>query len=377
MSLCTSPAIASPPTTATATGRNSGSTMPERGEREQRAVGEHGGEERRAGAGPRAEVGQREQHRDQGRQRVERGDGHPRARPPQQLDQLDPDHGVVASRTTCSRVRRTGSSPVTRTPAATSRALRSAASSAVTTTSRGAALLDPAVEERDGRADVGGLHADQPGDRADRGHVLLQHQTSAVEHADPGGHLLDLGEQVAGQEDRGAVAVQPEQQLADVADALRVEAVGRLVEHEQRWSSHQGGGEPEPLLHAERVGLRRTLVARDRARPARAPRRCGPGERRGVRADRPRRRRGRGWRDRTGAGRRPVPRPARRPGGAPTPTTSASAHRRARPRRRWPSPARAASARSWSCRSRWRRGSRRRRPRGRRGRTASTARTSP
>ena len=107
------------------------------------------------------------------------------------------------------------------------------------------------------------------------GHVLLQHQPSAVEHADARGHLLDLGEQVAGQEDRGARAVEPEQQLADVADALRVQPVGRLVEHEQRGAPHQRRGQSEPLPHAQRVGLRRAPVAPGRAPPARAPRRCG------------------------------------------------------------------------------------------------------
>ena len=46
--------------------------------------------------------------------------------------------------------------------------------------------------------------------------------------------LLDLAEQVAGQEDRGAaVGAEPAEQLADVDDALRVEAVARLVEDQQ------------------------------------------------------------------------------------------------------------------------------------------------
>ena len=214
---------------------------------------------------------------------------------------------------------------------------------------------------------------------ADRGHVLLQHQPSAVEHADPGGHLLDLGEQVAGEEDRGAVAVQPER----AARGCRGCPAGR-----GRWSARRARAaavdararrRARDAAHAERVGLHRTLVGRVEPDLLEHLGRSGLGDRRDVRADRPgrRRRRGRGWRGRTGAGRRRVPRPGRRPGGAPSPATSASAHRTARPRRRWPAPGRAASARSSSCRSRWRRGSRRRRPRGRRGRRPSTARTAP
>ena len=43
-------------------------------------------------------------------------------------------------------------------------------------------------------------------------------------------------------------------QRADLAGALRVEAVGRLVEDEQLARLQQGGGDAEPLPHAEGVG---------------------------------------------------------------------------------------------------------------------------
>ena len=43
--------------------------------------------------------------------------------------------------------------------------------------------------------------------------------------------------------------------LADLADAGRVEAVGRLVEDQQLGVLEQGGRDRQPLLHAERVGL--------------------------------------------------------------------------------------------------------------------------
>ena len=38
---------------------------------------------------------------------------------------------------------------------------------------------------------------------------------------------------------------------------VRVEAVGRLVEHEHRWVVQQGLGETDPLLVALRQGLDR------------------------------------------------------------------------------------------------------------------------
>ena len=320
MSVCTSPAIASPPTTATATGRNSGSTMPERREREQGPVGEHGREERRPGAGARTEVRHREQHRDQRRQRVQRRDRHPRPRAAQQLDQLDPDHGVAHSSasTICSRVRRTGSSPVTRTPAATRRALSVGGVVGADHDLGGPRSLHPAVEQRDRRADVGGAHPHQP--VAARIADMSSWSTSRPRSSTPTRvrHLLDLGEQVAGQEDRRARPVQVEQQLADVPDALRVEAVGRLVEHEQRWAAHQRGRQPQTLAHPEGVRLHRATVARGRAPPASstsAMRRAG---RRGARVDRRPRRRARGWRGRTGGGRPRAPRRGRRRGAAPT-----------------------------------------------------------
>jgi hypothetical protein len=55
------------------------------------------------------EVGDREQHGDQGGQGDEHADDQPGTRPAQHLDQLDSDHArASASRATCSRVRRYG-----------------------------------------------------------------------------------------------------------------------------------------------------------------------------------------------------------------------------------------------------------------------------
>ena len=51
------------------------------------------------------------------------------------------------------------------------------------------------------------------------------------------------------------------QEVAQPADPLRVEAVGRLVEHQHARVAEQRGGESEPLAHAERVALRAAPAA--------------------------------------------------------------------------------------------------------------------
>ena len=72
-----------------------------------------------------------------------------------------------------------------------------------------------------------------------------------------------------------------------LAGALRVEAVGRLVEHEQLARPQQGGGEAEPLPHAERVVAVALARPRRRARPAPARRRSGAARCAGRRCGRP------------------------------------------------------------------------------------------
>src|SRR4249920_1259543 len=79
----------------------------ERGEREERAVTEDGGKERRTGTGSRTQIGNRQQYCDESWQRNQHADDQPGTRPADHLDQLDDDHArASASRTTCSRVRR-------------------------------------------------------------------------------------------------------------------------------------------------------------------------------------------------------------------------------------------------------------------------------
>jgi hypothetical protein len=67
------------------------------------------------------------------------------------------------------------------------------------------------------------------------------------------GDHLDLVQQVRGQQDGCAAVGVAAQQVAHPADAGRVQAVGRLVEDEDLRVPHQGGGDAEPLPHAQGV----------------------------------------------------------------------------------------------------------------------------
>ena len=69
-----------------------------------------------------------------------------------------------------------------------------------------------------------------------------------------GRDLLDLAEQVARNEQGGAVRFgQAAEQGAHVANAFGIEAVGRLVEDQQPRAAEQGAGDRQPLAHAERI----------------------------------------------------------------------------------------------------------------------------
>ena len=69
------------------------------------------------------------------------------------------------------------------------------------------------------------------------------------------GHQRHLRQQVAADEHGRALLGEVDEDVADPADALRVEPVGRLVEdHRVRIAEHHAG-EAEPLAHAERVAL--------------------------------------------------------------------------------------------------------------------------
>ena len=200
----------------------------------------------------------------------------------------------------------------------------------------------------------------------------LRDQPALVHHPDMGADLLDLGEQVGGEQHRGALVGERRDQLPHLAGALRVEPVGGLVE-DQQVARGRAGRRPRPAAAACRASRRGSACRRRRsARP-------GPGPRRSVRSPWPGRRCGRPRRAgagspcRTGTGGTPAPRPARRPGAGPPPRRPASARRAARARRRSAGSGRAASGWWWSCRNRSGRESRSTAPRGTARSTASTA----
>ena len=58
---------------------------------------------------------------------------------------------------------------------------------------------------------------------------------------------------MAGQHDRAPAGAELTDQLADLNHAGRVEAVGRLVEKDELGVAEERAGDPESLLHAERV----------------------------------------------------------------------------------------------------------------------------
>src|SRR5205814_10131161 len=97
--------------------------------------------------------------------------------------------------------------------------------------------------------------ADPPLDRAEhRGRAFLD-EPATDDHRYPVTYLLDLGEQVTGQEYRRPLRGQAAQQPPDFPDASRVEPVGRLVDDQQRRAPEHRRGYPEPLAHALGVGL--------------------------------------------------------------------------------------------------------------------------
>ncbi len=112
-------------------------------------------------------------------------------------------------------------------------------------------MLDEAVQGRYRPFRVVGREQDASGRPLQGGELILQDQLACVEHTDPGAQGRDLRQQVAGEEDRHALVVQADQQVTDIPDAPRVEAVRRLVEDEQPGAAHQRAGQAKPLAHAE------------------------------------------------------------------------------------------------------------------------------
>jgi hypothetical protein len=72
-----------------------------------------------------------------------------------------------------------------------------------------------------------------------------------LDHHHPVGGLGDLGQQVAGHQDRPALAAEAAQQLAQPSDALGIETVGGLIEDQHLGITQQCRREAEPLPHTQ------------------------------------------------------------------------------------------------------------------------------
>jgi hypothetical protein len=80
-------------------------------------------------------------------------------------------------------------------------------------------------------------------------------QLAAVDDHDLVDGLRHLGEHVARDQDRPALARERPEEVAEPADALRVEAVRRLVQDEHLGIAEERGGQAEALPHPQRVAL--------------------------------------------------------------------------------------------------------------------------
>ena len=103
------------------------------------------------------------------------------------------------------------------------------------------------------------------------------HAPTPGEDGDPVAGVLDLGEEVAGHEHRPSLVAERAQELADLLDARRIEAVGGLVQDQELGILEQRLGQPEPLAHPERVGLHEVVGPLGQPHPVERPlHRLGP-----------------------------------------------------------------------------------------------------
>ena len=85
------------------------------------------------------------------------------------------------------------------------------------------------------------------------GDRTLVHDLAGADDRHPVAQLLDLGQQVAGEQHGHPLVGQPPDQQPHVAHSGGVEPGGRLVEQQQLRIAQQRRGDPEPLAHPVRV----------------------------------------------------------------------------------------------------------------------------
>ena len=125
---------------------------------------------------------------------------------------------------------------------------------AVAVGGRGRALgghaLDQVVRHRGAHP-----HGRAGGARDELRHRAVGDQLAPADHDQVVGGGLHLRHQVAGDEDRAPLGGQGLHQVPDPQDALGVEPVDRLVEHEHPGIAEQGRGDAQALAHAQREPL--------------------------------------------------------------------------------------------------------------------------
>ncbi len=82
---------------------------------------------------------------------------------------------------------------------------------------------------------------------------------SLLDHPDSRAHQLDLAQEMARDQHRPLTLAELDDQIPDVGHALGVKTVGRLVEDQEVGLLEERRRNPQPLLHAHRVG--RELVS--------------------------------------------------------------------------------------------------------------------
>ena len=133
----------------------------------------------------------------------------------------------------------------------------------------GGARVDAGV--REGRDQSGGGGGGGP-DGARAGELVERpgpHEPAAGDDDDVVHGLLHLRQHVAGHQDRPSLGGQRPQERAEPHDALGVQTVRGLVEHEHGRVGEQRLGETEPLAHAE-TELPDAPVVRQAVRPTRS-----------------------------------------------------------------------------------------------------------
>ena len=86
-----------------------------------------------------------------------------------------------------------------------------------------------------------------------RGQRPAGDKLSAVEDHDLVGQVLDLVQEVARDEHRASAGGPLPEQVSEPSDALGVESVAGLVEHQHRRVPEEGGRKPEALSHSQGV----------------------------------------------------------------------------------------------------------------------------